>query len=87
MKVTRGLAGNLLQALAAAILYKIYIVLTGNSTHFIDPSGDIRTPEKIKAMLVEKVLFSRHSFEGACANLDIEHCLTKPRHLWPNGQG
>ena len=32
------------------------------------------------------MLFRGHSFEGACADLDIEHRLTKPRHPWTNGQ-
>ncbi len=37
-------------------------------------------------MRAEGVLFRCHSFEGACADLDIEHRLTKPRHPWTNGQ-
>ena len=32
------------------------------------------------------MLFRGHSFEGACADRDIEHRLTKPRHPWTNGQ-
>ena len=31
-------------------------------------------------------LFRAHSFEYACAVLDIDHRLTKPRHPWTNGQ-
>ena len=27
-----------------------------------------------------------HSFELACAQLDIEHRLTKPKHPWTNGK-
>ena len=27
-----------------------------------------------------------HAFEFACAELDVEHRLTKPRHPWTNGQ-
>ena len=34
----------------------------------------------------QKVLFRCHSFEAACADLDIQHRLTKPRHPWTNGQ-
>ena len=30
--------------------------------------------------------FLCHSFEAACADLEIEHRLTKPRHPWTNGQ-
>ena len=44
------------------------------------------TPEDIKAMRAENVPFHCHSFEAACADLEIEHRLTKPRHPWTNGQ-
>src|SRR3712207_6635405 len=67
--------------------YKVHTVLTDNGTHFTDPSGDGWTPEDIKAMRAQKVLFRCHAFEAACADLDIEHRLTKPRHPWTNGQG
>ena len=61
-------------------------MLTDNGTHFTEPSGNAWTPEEIRTMRAEKVLFRCHSFEGACADLDIEHRLTKPRHPWTNGQ-
>ncbi|WP_273795298.1 integrase core domain-containing protein, partial [Brucella intermedia] len=51
-----------------------------------DPTGDGWTPEDIKAMRRDNVPFRCHSFEMACADLDIEHRLTKPRHPWTNGQ-
>jgi transposase InsO family protein len=85
-KATRRVAGNFLRALAAAVPYKIHTVLTDNGTHFTDPSGDGWTPEDIKAMRAQKMLFRCHAFEAACADLDIEHRLTKPRHPWTNGQ-
>ena len=85
-KATRRVAGNFLRALAAAVPYKIHTVLTDNGTHFTEPSGNTWTPAEIKAMRTEKVLYRCHSFEGACADLDIEHRLTKPRHPWTNGQ-
>ena len=85
-KATRRIAGNFLRALAAAVPYKIHTVLTDNGTHFTEPSGNTWTPKEIRAMRAEKVLFRCHSFEGACADLDIEHRLTKPRHPWTNGQ-
>ena len=85
-KATRRIAGNFLRALAAAVPYKVHTVLTDNGTHFTDPSGDAWTPKEIKAMRAEKVSFRCHSFEVACADLDIEHRLTKPRHPWTNGQ-
>lgn len=31
-------------------------------------------------------MFRAHSFELACAENDIDHRLTKPRHPWTNGQ-
>jgi len=55
-------------------------MLTDNGMHFPDPSGDGWTPEDIKAMWAEKVLFRCNSFEAACADLEIEHRLSKPRH-------
>jgi transposase InsO family protein len=85
-KATRRVAGNFLRALAAAVPYKVHTVLTDNGTHFTDPTGDGWTPEDIEAMRAEKVLFRCHAFEAACADLDIEHRLTKPRHPWTNGQ-
>ncbi|QRE75500.1 IS481 family transposase [Methylobacterium aquaticum] len=85
-QANRRVAGDFLRALASAVPYKIQIVLTDNGTHFTDPTGDGWTPEDIKAMRAEKVPFRCHAFEGACADLDIEHRLTKPRHPWTNGQ-
>jgi len=85
-KVTRRVAGDFLRHLAAAVPYKINTVLTDNGTHFTEPTGDGWTPEDIRAMRAEKVPFRCHSFELACADLDIEHRLTKPRHPWTNGQ-
>jgi transposase InsO family protein len=85
-KATRRVAGDFLRRLVAAVPYKINTVLTDNGTHFTDPTGDGWTPEDIRAMRAEKVPFRCHSFEAACADLDIEHRLTKPRHPWTNGQ-
>ena len=85
-KATRRVAGDFLRHLVAAVPYKINTVLTDNGTHFTDPTGDGWTPEDIKAMRAENVPFRCHSFEAACADLDIEHRLTKPRHPWTNGQ-
>src|SRR5215207_3710265 len=85
-KATRRVAGNFLRALAAAVPYKIHTVLTDTGTHVTDPAGEAWTPDDIKQMRAEAVLFRAHSFELACADLDIEHRLTKPRHPWTNGQ-
>jgi transposase InsO family protein len=85
-KATRRVAGNFLRALVEAVPYKVHTVLTDNGTHFTEPAGDGWTPEDIKEMLARKQPFRCHSFELACAQLDIEHRLTKPRHPWTNGQ-
>jgi transposase InsO family protein len=85
-KATRRVAGNFLRALVEAVPYKVHTVLTDNGTHFTEPTGDGWTPEDIKQMLARKQPFRCHSFELACAQLDIEHRLTKPRHPWTNGQ-
>jgi transposase InsO family protein len=85
-KVTRRVAGNFLRALIAAVPYRVHTVLTDNGTHFTEPSGTGWTPDEIKQMLAHKQLFRAHSFELACAQNDVEHRLTKPRHLWMNGQ-
>ena len=74
--------------------YRLHTVLTDNGTHFTDPTGDGWTPEDIKEMRTQKLPFRCHAFEAACADLDIEHRLTKalpskvegPRHSWTNGQ-
>ncbi len=80
------MAGNFLRALIAAVPYRVHTVLTDNGTPFTEPTGDGWTPEDIRAMRAEKVPFRCHSFELACADLDVEHRLTKPRHPWTNGQ-
>ena len=85
-KATRRVAGDFLRHLVAAVPYRIHTVLTDNGTHFTDPTGDGWTPEDIRAMRAAKVPFRCHSFETACADLDVEHRLTKPRHPWTKGQ-
>ena len=53
-----------------------------------DPTGDDWTPEDVKGMRAQKLPFRCHAFEAACADLEIEHRLTKalpskvegPRH-------
>jgi transposase InsO family protein len=85
-KATPRVAGDFLRALVAAVPYKIHTVLTDNGTHFTAPTGNGWTPEDIKAIRAEKVPFRSHSFELTCADLNIQHRLTKPRHPWTNGQ-
>ena len=85
-KATRRSAADFLRHLAAAVPYRIHTVLTDNGTRFTDPTGDGWTPKDIKEMRANKLPFLCHAFEGACADLDIEHRLTKLRHPWTNGQ-
>lgn len=76
-RMTTRIAADFLKALAKAVPYKIYTVLTDNGIQFADLP---KTRSKPTAM-------SRgHPFDRACAQLDIEHRLTKPNHLWTNGQ-
>jgi len=85
-RVTRRVAANFLRALIAAVPYRVHTVLTDNGTHFTEPTGDGWTPKDIKQMLANKQAFLCHAFEFACAELNVEHRLTKPRHPWTNGQ-
>src|SRR5918998_2847761 len=85
-KVTRRIAGDFLRHLIAAVPYKVHTVLTDNGTHFTEPSGNTWTPDEIKDMLARKQRFRAHAFERACAQNDVDHRLTKPRHPWTNGQ-
>jgi hypothetical protein len=64
----------------------VHTVLTDDGTHSTEPSGNGWTPDEIKQMLARKQLFRAHAFELACAQTDVEHRLTKPRHPWTNGQ-
>ena len=85
-KATTRIAGDFLRALVRAVPYKIHTVLTDNGIHFTDPKGEAWSPAEIRQMLADKQLFRAHSFELACALLDIDHRLTKPAHPWTNGQ-
>ena len=85
-KATRRVAGDFLRALIAAVPYKIHTVLTDNGTHFTTPGNASSAASLIKEAMARGEIFRAHSFELACAQNDIEHRLTKPRHPWTNGQ-
>ena len=85
-KATRRVAGNFLRNLVKAVPYKIHTVLTDNGTHFTDPKGNGWTVCEIQQMRAKGELFRCHSFDLACAELDIDHRLTRPNHPWTNGQ-
>jgi transposase InsO family protein len=85
-KATTRVAADFLRALIKAVPYKIHTVLTDNGIHFTNPSGGSWSVPEIKAMIASKELFRAHAFEFACAQNDIDHRLTKPKHPWTNGQ-
>ena len=85
-KVTRSIAGNFLHALVKAVPYKIHTVLTDNGTHFTSPGNICSAAAEIRRAMDCGELFRAHGFEYACAQLYIDHRLTKPRHPWTNGQ-
>ena len=82
----RQTAGDFLRHLVEAVPYSINIVLTDNGTHFTTPgAGGSAVPLIVEALAKGEAVWA-HSFEYACAQLGIEHRLTKPKHPWTNGQ-
>ena len=66
-----------LDALVAAVPYRIEIVLTDNGIQFADLPKNRSGPT---------AMFRGHPFDRACRRHGIEHRLTKPNHPWTNGQ-
>src|SRR5271156_5678743 len=85
-KVARRTAGDFLRRLIAAVPYKVHTVLTDNGTHFTTPGNTSSAAPDIKAALEAGEPLWAHAFEYACAQNDIDHRLTKPKHPWTNGQ-
>src|SRR4051812_22894196 len=85
-KVTRRVAANFLRALIAAVPYRVHTVLTDNGIHFTTPGNRASATPLIKEAMERGELFRAHAFEYACAQNDVDHRLTKPRHPWTNGQ-
>jgi transposase InsO family protein len=95
-KATRRIAGDFLRHLIAAVPYRVHTVLTDNGTHFTTPGNTASAAPLIKEAIArgETVwahafwahAFWAHAFEYACAQNDVDHRLTKPRHPWTNGQ-
>jgi transposase InsO family protein len=85
-KATRAVAADFLQALIAAVPYKIHTVLTDNGTHFTTPGNVCSMAQELKECLARGERLWAHAFELACAQNDIDHRLTKPKHPWTNGQ-
>jgi transposase InsO family protein len=86
-RATTRVAADFLRALIGAVPYKIHTVLTDNGIHFTDPARRSWNVAEIKGMIERKEIFRAHSFELACAQNDIDHRLTKPKHPWTNGPG
>ena len=85
-KVVRQTAGDFLRRLIVAVPYKVHTVLTDNGTHFTTPGNTSSAAPDIKAALDAGEPVWAHAFEYACAQNDIDHRLTKPKHPWTNGQ-
>ena len=85
-KATTRIAANFLRALLKAVPYKVHTVLTDNGTHFTTPGNLCSAAAEIKQALERGEVFRAHAFEFACAQNDIDHRLTKPRHPWTNEQ-
>ena len=85
-KATRRVAGDFLRALIKAVPYTIHTVLTDNGTHFTSPGNTCSAAAEIRRAMDQGEQFWAHAFEYVCAQNDIDHRLTKPRHPWTNGQ-
>jgi transposase InsO family protein len=85
-RISRRVAGDFLRALIKAVPYRVHTVLTDNGTHFTTPGNKASAAPLIKEAIARGELFRAHAFELACAQNDIDHRLTKPRHPWTNGQ-
>jgi hypothetical protein len=81
-KVARRTAGDFLRRLIAAVPYKVHTVLTDNGTHFTTPGNTSSAAPDIKVALEAGEPLWAHAFEYACAQNDIDHRLTKPKHPW-----
>jgi transposase InsO family protein len=79
------IAANFLRALLKAVPYKVHTVLTDNGTHFTTPGNLCSAAAEIRLALERGEVFRAHAFEFACAQNDVDHRLTKPRHPWTNG--
>jgi transposase InsO family protein len=85
-KATTRVAADFLRALIKTVPYRVHTVLTDNGTHFTTPGNKSSAAPDIKLALQSGERFRAHAFELACAQNDVDHRLTKPRHPWTNGQ-
>jgi transposase InsO family protein len=85
-KATTRVAADFLRTLIKTVPYRVHTVLTDNATHFTTPGNKSSAAPDIKLALQRGEPFRAHAFELACAQNDIDHRLTKPKHPWTNGQ-
>nr|WP_247767825.1 IS481 family transposase [Bradyrhizobium sp. 172] len=76
-KTGRTSASTFLEALIAAVPYKIHTVLTDNGIQFTLPPRYADGPT---------ARYVTHMFDMRCHENGIEHRLTKIKHPWTNGQ-
>ena len=76
-KTGRTSASAFLEALIAAVPYKIHTVLTDNGIQFTFPPRYADGPT---------ARYATHMFDMRCQENGIEHRLTKIKHPWTNGQ-
>jgi len=76
-KANRKTASAFLEALVAAVPYRINIVLTDNGIQFTFPPRYKDGPT---------ARYMTHMFDMRCRENGIEHRLTKIKHPWTNGQ-
>ena len=79
-RTTRRTTADFLRRLIAAVLDRVYTVLTNNGTDYIDPNRAGWRPAGIRRMLGTGEAFYCHAFALASARNDIDHRLTKPSH-------
>jgi transposase InsO family protein len=85
-RATRRIAGDFLRHLIAAVPYRVHTVLTDNGSPFTTPGNTASAAPLIKEAIARGETVWAHAFEYACAQSDVDHRLTKPRHPWTNGQ-
>jgi transposase InsO family protein len=76
-KADRPTAVRFLEALIAAVPYRLHTVLTDNGIQFAD------LPRNRDGWTA---FYRVHRFDQICRANGIEHRLTKPNHPWTNGQ-
>jgi transposase InsO family protein len=76
-KASRTTASAFLEALIAAVPYKIHTVLTDNGIQFRFPPRYVNGPT---------ARYITHMFDMRCRENGIEHRFTKINHPWTNGQ-